>query len=266
MISMRQRLALLCLCFVPLLNSLVQAQSDSGNDDIQTYLKQCRIIRRVLSNVRASGDVSENDDHTIAGKGCDQLERALSTSDSEQIRSAAAQLRPSFAKLGKPPATPAEQLKALEEATSGSSETVLFYKLPDLAKRAFHAEQIEKAKGYSNRLLQMAPQYRENWNYGNAIFFGNFVLGRVAVREGDFTRAGEYLLASADTPGSPQLDSFGPNLTLAKELLEKGQSSLVAQYLSLCKRFWKMDDGRLDKWIATIRSGGVPDFSANLNY
>lgn len=266
---MKQRLALVCLCTVPLLNGLVHAQSEAGNDDIQIYLKQCRIIRRVLSareRTTVSGDVPKNDDYTVAGKGCDRLDKALSTSDAEQIRSAAEQLRPSFAILGEPPTTPAEQLQALEEATSGSSEMVVFYKLPDLAKRAFQAEQIEKAKDYSNRLLQMAPQYRENWNYGSAIFFGNFVLGRVALREGNLTQAGVYLLASAQTPGSPQLDSFGPNLSLAKELLEKGQSGVVVQYLSLCKRFWKSDDGRLDKWIATIRAGGVPDFSNHLNY
>jgi hypothetical protein len=269
MISMRQRLAILCLFFIPLFNSLAQSQSDTGNNDIQTYLKQCRIIGRVLrasERTRAGSEEPENAEYTVAGKGCDQLEKAVSTSDPEQISSAEAQLRPTFAKLGVPPTTATEQLQALEEATSGSSEMMLFYKLPDLAKRAFNAEKLEKAKDYSNRLLEMAPKYRENWNYGNAIFFGNFVLGRVAVREGNFSRASEYLLASGNTPGSPQLDSFGPNLTLAKELLEKGQSSIVLQYLSLCKRFWKMDNGRLDKWSATIRAGGVPDFSTNLNY
>ena len=67
-------------------------------------------------------------------------------------------------------------------------------------------------------------------------------------------------MAAGATPGSPQLNSFGPNMTLAKELLEKGQSEVVLQYLALCKKFWKMDRGQLDEWSATIRGGGIPDF------
>ncbi|HVN17324.1 MAG TPA: hypothetical protein VMU05_01080, partial [Dongiaceae bacterium] len=104
------------------------------------------------------------------------------------------------------------------------------------------------------------------WNYGNAIFYGNVVLGHVALQRGDLEQAGHYLLAAADTPGSPQLDSFGPNMVLAKELLDNGQSDVVLQYFALCKNFWKRDRGRLDEWSATVREGKVPDFRANLDY
>jgi len=27
-----------------------------------------------------------------------------------------------------------------------------------------------------------------------------------------------------------------------------------------------MDNGKLDEWSATVRSGGIPDFTSNLNY
>jgi hypothetical protein len=167
---------------------------------------------------------------------------------------------------GLPPSSAREQLAALEEATSGSSGKTLFYNLADLAKRALKAGEADKARTYSKQLLQMASQYPKDWNYGNAIYYGNFVLGRIAVQEGNLAQAGRYLVAAGATPGSPQLDSFGPNMTLAKELLEKGQSSVVLQYLALCKNFWKMDYGKLDKWSATVRRGGVPDFTSNLNY
>ncbi len=40
-------------------------------------------------------------------------------------------------------------------------------------------------------------------------------------------------------------------MTLAKELVERGQSAVVLQYLALCKNFWKMDRGKLDEWSAT---------------
>ena len=65
---------------------------------------------------------------------------------------------------------------------------------------------------------------------------------------------------------SPQLDSFGPNVSLARELIEKRQSDVVLQYFALCKHFWKMDHGKLDEWSATVRRGGIPDFNGNLYY
>ncbi len=74
------------------------------------------------------------------------------------------------------------------------------------------------------------------------------------------------MLKAGDTPGSPQLDSFGPNMTLAKELLEKGDQQTVLQYLTLCGKFWKMDNGRLARWSETIRAGKIPDFGSNLDY
>src|ERR1700719_3714085 len=75
--------------------------------------------------------------------------------------------------------------------------------------------------------------------------------------------ADRYLLASGKTPGSPQLDSFGPNMTLAKELLAKGESDSVLQYLDLCKNFWEGERQQLDDWRDAIRGGKTPDFGAN---
>ena len=127
-----------------------------------------------------------------------------------------------------------------------------------------------KAEAYAKQLLEMAPQYARVGHaptaYGNAIFYGNLVLGRVALQHGNVVQASQYLLAAGGTPGSATLDSFGPNMTLAKELLGKGQSDTVLQYLALCKNFWKMDRGKLDEWSATIRGGGIPNFRANLKY
>jgi hypothetical protein len=62
------------------------------------------------------------------------------------------------------------------------------------------------------------------------------------------------------------MNSFGPNVSLAKDLLEKGERDAVIQYLELCRKFWKMDNGRLDQWIKEIKAGKVPQFGANLVY
>jgi hypothetical protein len=251
-------------CFVLMLVEVLHGQQATSNDDIKASLQSCSVIQQALSARTHMGAGGADDDHTAASQACDQLERAVSSSEPQQVQSAARNLRPILARLGMAPATPQEQLAALEKQTAGLTGKALFYELPDLAKRAFSAGAIDKAEAYSKQLLQMAAQYPKDWNYGNAIYYGNFVLGRIAVQRGNLVQAGQYLLAAGGTPGSPQLNSFGPNMTLAQELLAKGQSDVVLQYFALCKNFWKMERGKLDEWSAAVRNGGVPDLTSNL--
>ena len=141
-----------------------------------------------------------------------------------------------------------------------------FYELGDLATAAFEAGETAKAEQYAFELLQEAQTFKNDWNYGNAIHKGNIVLGRIALRHHDIAGAKQHLLSAGETPGSPQLDSFGPNMTLAKELLEKGEREAVLSYLQSCTKFWKMGGDKLEGWIATVKGGGTPDFSSNLSY
>ena len=141
-----------------------------------------------------------------------------------------------------------------------------FYELGALATSAFEAGETAKAQKYASELLLTAPKFKNDWNYGNALYEGNVVLGRVALERGDIAGAKEHLLAAGQTPGSPQLNSFGPNMTLAKGLLEKGEPDVVLAYLQSCGKFWKMGGEKLQAWMATIKGGGTPDFGANLRY
>jgi hypothetical protein len=131
---------------------------------------------------------------------------------------------------------------------------------------AFDAGDMAKTEQYANELLKSAQSADGEWNYGNAIHKGNIALGRVALRRRDVNTAKEHLVAAGETPGSPNLDSFGPNMTLAKELLEKGERDAVIAYLQACAKFWKMGGTELQAWIATIKGGGIPDFGTNLLY
>ena len=136
----------------------------------------------------------------------------------------------------------------------------------DLPETAFDAGDLSKARAYAMRLLDEARSYRGSWNYGNAVHKGNLVLGRIAVREGRFEDAVKFLRASGETPGSPQLNSFGPTMLLARDLLEQGETEAVLAYFELCRVFWKMGGSRLDAWIKEVTAGNVPDFGANLHY
>jgi hypothetical protein len=132
---------------------------------------------------------------------------------------------------------------------------------------AFEAGDMSTAQTYAQRVLDDASRLR--FDYGNAIHKGNLVLGRIAVREGRIADAVKFLRASVEMSGSPSLNSFGPNMTLAKDLLENGDpraTEAVLAYFELCRKFWTLGNAKLDYWTDEVRAGRVPDFGANLLY
>lgn len=168
-----------------------------------------------------------------------------------------------------PPKT-ATDLKS--EYTTETDPEKKFYLLTDYvnqyASKDIPVEEKKEIKAAAESLLKMAPKFKGTWNYGNAIHQGNLVIGRVQLADDKLKSAESYLLAASMTPGSPQLNSFGPNMTLAKELLEKQRTSTVMKYINNCLKFWKGTDAvdRANTWKKKIEAKEVPDFGANLVY
>jgi tetratricopeptide (TPR) repeat protein len=140
-----------------------------------------------------------------------------------------------------------------------------FWMMPELAKAALEAGEFDKARSYATDLLAKAalPDFRGD---GEAIHHGNLVLGRLALKAGDIEKAKEHLLKAAHVSSSPVLLSGGPNMMLAKQLLELGERDVVIQYLKLSTSFWRTADHRAEKWIYDIGKGALPKFGANLWY
>ena len=147
-----------------------------------------------------------------------------------------------------------------------TSEEERFYALPNAALWGARLGSNPEAASYAKELLALAPLYRQNWNYGNAIHKGHLALGLIALANRDLTSAKAELLEAGRTPGSPQLNSFGPNMLLAQGLLEAGEGGTVLEYFKLCTVFWKMDFRKTDQWSNQIQSGGPVNFGANLFY
>ncbi len=141
-----------------------------------------------------------------------------------------------------------------------------FLTLAMRAKRAADHGRYEQAGYLAQELLELAEQYRHDWNYGNALHHGHIVLGRVALAVQDLASARNELLLAGQTSGSPQLNSFGPNMRLALDLIRAGQRDVVLEYFDLCRRFWEMGTDQLDAWAADIAEGREPKFGANLRY
>ena len=141
-----------------------------------------------------------------------------------------------------------------------------FYRLTKAAPAAFNDGKHDRAIEMSKQLLAEAEAWKDNWNYGNAIHAANLVLGRVALARDEIDEAKIFLLAAGKTPGSPQLNSFGPDMLFASELLKKGERETVLEYFDLCAKFWKPRLARLEEWKAQVARGETPDFGANVRY
>jgi hypothetical protein len=128
--------------------------------------------------------------------------------------------------------------------------------------------ELSEARVAAQDLLLAAASFEKNWNYGNAIHHAHLVLGRIHLAEGNIEQAKTELLLAGKVSGSPQLDSFGPNMTLAKELLEKDEITIVLEYLTDCEKFWngRLAHPELAKWRVNIKKGKIPDFKGNLVY
>ena len=167
-------------------------------------------------------------------------------------------------------------LSGLEsDMAAAESEFDMFLLLPRVAKAALEAGLNDKATEYARKTLQLVPKFQSPAitlnhgpvsNVGDAVFTGNLVLGRLAILKGDTESAKKYLLLAGQTDGSPGLDTFGPNLSLARELLLVSEGETVLKFLDECRVFWRSERGRLDQWSLEIQSGKTPNFGNNLIY
>lgn len=145
--------------------------------------------------------------------------------------------------------------RAYDLLGAGRGDSLLRY----LAETALGAGQTPKARFYADSMLS---DDRRGWNRGNRIHHGHMTLGRIALAEGNLEEAKYRLLKAGETPGSPQLNSFGPQMDLAKALLERGEVDVVVRYLELCAEFWNTDRAmaELAQWTALAKAGEIPDF------
>ncbi len=146
------------------------------------------------------------------------------------------------------------------DKVQGSNQDTLFYELSRKVLKGFEGRKTEESQSITQQLEKMIPFYKDNWNYGNAKHRVNIAKGRIALQKSDLEEAKRCLLEAGKSKGSPQLNSFGPNMTLVKELLLANEPQVVVEYLKLTKNFWEMDRGKIDDWIITIEKGRIPDF------
>jgi hypothetical protein len=157
---------------------------------------------------------------------------------------------------------------AMRGVTNGTNAYLRFISLHTAAKASLAMGRTEEARHFAEDAMILNEKYSrgspEKAN-GDVVHDANVVLGRIAADEGRLTDAKRHLLAAGETSGSPVLGSFGPNMGLAKDLLEKGEQVTVLQYFEQCRRFWGNNE-KLNLWKKDVEEGRIPEFSGNLIY
>lgn len=138
---------------------------------------------------------------------------------------------------------------------------------------------------YAPLYLNEAQKNIKNWNYGNAIFEAHLALSHMAFEKNDKSLAREHLIKASETPGSPQLDSFGPFIGFQTDyflaLAKAGEKESLIKFANNCKNFVNKKNQKkmspqelkndqlvrgsiitaLDKFIDQIQNGKTPDFN-----
>ncbi len=193
----------------------------------------------------------------------DLIRTAIRGNDWDEALRRSILLRGSLARYASNRISPDLELSHLElmAGKDAISRTPL---LARMAKTAYAAGDLAKAERYAMEALEAAKHGVFPWT-GDAIHQGSIVLGRLALRRGDMESARKYLLDAGKTPGSATLAVSGPNMTLARELLDRDEFTTVARYLEECAAFWTQNRGKLPEWTALVKAGLKPDFGANLD-
>jgi hypothetical protein len=165
------------------------------------------------------------------------------------------------------------------QAATALPETERFQLLPHLAEDAYfrgdsmdyyrHDPQAaraawELARRYAHDTLQLAPRYRNDANYGTAIYKGNITLGMLAMRvDGNVSAARKYLLEASKAPASEDLEYMvdGLALKLPVLLLRYGTATdrqAVIEYLERYGRLIKRRELDLLHSAQQLRAGYMP--------
>ena len=101
---------------------------------------------------------------------------------------------------------------------------------------------------------------------GNSEHSAYVILGLVCLSKGKVASASKMLELASKISPTPQLRSFGPNLSLADALLKNGEKQVVLSFLEECADFWDLGGSLIKDWMNQIELGQYPDFGTNLNY
>lgn len=120
-----------------------------------------------------------------------------------------------------------------------------------------------KVEPIARELLQLAEANPTDPEYGNAVFSANQLLGEAALARNDKRAAVQFLRASMTAPVTDRLRYWMIDMTLARDLVDWGERTAVAEFLEHCAKFSQSLPGAYKHadWAAQIRAGKNPELA-----
>lgn len=129
---------------------------------------------------------------------------------------------------------------------------------------AFHSKDIEKVLKMGKNLLLIPDRYSQYFWYGNLCHAVHIIMGKTYLASGDIKNAVVHLIKSVDNKCiehsvdqkySPQLNSFGPDRSLAFDLYQEGERDSIILFFEKTKTFWDsgLEDGLIEMAINNIK-------------
>lgn len=104
--------------------------------------------------------------------------------------------------------------------------------------RALATGDLDGAEAHALAMLANVRHDSLGDDQDNERHIAHTMLGHVHLKRGDVDRAAMELLQSAEVSDTPVLGSFGPDLSLAWELLRAGRGDEVVTFARKFSRFW----------------------------
>jgi hypothetical protein len=153
-------------------------------------------------------------------------------------------------------------LIAKDEMLARSSDH--FELVARLAEIALDLNELKKARAFAEAVLNEKKDESgddDGWrDTDKAIYYGNTLLGRVALREGNTAKAREHLSASLAFPEDSDFELKDLKLDLAAELLAKGEKQAVLDYLARSEKLTTDEDNIkiFRRWQRLVKRNSFP--------
>jgi hypothetical protein len=119
----------------------------------------------------------------------------------------------------------------------------------------------DHARRYAEDTLKLAPKFRSHPSYGMAIYTANMTLSTLALRDGEKTKAVDYLRRASQAPASEELvysDDIVSRWQVAPDLLAQGERQAVVDFLDRMAQTNMAERLDLREVAAALRRGDTP--------
>lgn len=148
------------------------------------------------------------------------------------------------------------QEKCINAKARALQNPAAFEQVKYAAEICFLAGSYEDSRLFTEQITKNIDSFNNYTTKGGMLHEYHTLMGRHLVREGNLEGAKQQLTLSIDLPPDAVMQSFGPNTSLALDLLLKGENTAVLTYLDGCSRFWKEEPIQI--WKTKINANKMP--------